>query len=608
MHLGSLYTFGESNPSHTLWELSRKTTDLVSRALSAQRCDPPSVFSNFGAQGATDQLTQEIDELARRLNGQDQNIVSLASRLEQLVDVFNIFDLDASGYIEAHELQQLGEARRSLGQKSGSWTAKRNAKLVNKLDKNGDQKIRASEFSQYFENTLPKDKALFDVAMIQFTDVAKACRKIAIEKIAIEKQRAADSHSVSKVSSLEKAKLAAAQAVAAEAFFEYTPADAKHVQLMQQKRLNKCWCRWVAFRFWRSRILSAGDMAYQFFDINLLMDGFRFLRRNTARVLQNSKLAVSRWQGAEFWRHFCKWRVWCDQKMSQSANEFTAAVWSEGSLAVMWWSAWRERYIKLASQKRLLLRSITCGFIRGLEMRGLRKWRSRTAQLLAERQLLKRVCHRFAGQRIADALRTWCEVYAYIEDAEECAGDALKQWTHKELGGAWRKWQAHVEEIHSMLHGACSLIRGPEKRVIRTWRLKGADQGTAARQEGVSLKHWLQQELLAALVKWRAVVHEIHQMKRTLLSLLSGLLARSLRHWREEALELKTVAVVAGGALVHWQNRELFAALARWRAAVHVIHQMKRAANGFVRVLEVRALRKLQEEALEMKTVGAVAA
>ena len=39
-----------------------------------------------------------------------------------LHQLFGGFDLDNSGFIERHELQQLGEVRRQLGQKSGSWT------------------------------------------------------------------------------------------------------------------------------------------------------------------------------------------------------------------------------------------------------------------------------------------------------------------------------------------------------------------------------------------------------------------------------------------------------------------------------------------------------
>ena len=40
-----------------------------------------------------------------------------AERITQLLAVFAVFDLDASGTIEASELLQLGQMRRRLGQK-----------------------------------------------------------------------------------------------------------------------------------------------------------------------------------------------------------------------------------------------------------------------------------------------------------------------------------------------------------------------------------------------------------------------------------------------------------------------------------------------------------
>ena len=50
-----------------------------------------------------------------------------------LLAVFKLFDLDGNGTIESSEMMQLGEARRKLGQVSGTWDKAKNDKLMEKL-------------------------------------------------------------------------------------------------------------------------------------------------------------------------------------------------------------------------------------------------------------------------------------------------------------------------------------------------------------------------------------------------------------------------------------------------------------------------------------------
>eukprot|EP00656_Telonema_subtile_P041217 TRINITY_DN4634_c0_g1_i2.p1 TRINITY_DN4634_c0_g1~~TRINITY_DN4634_c0_g1_i2.p1 ORF type:complete len:476 (+),score=126.26 TRINITY_DN4634_c0_g1_i2:391-1818(+) len=105
--------------------------------------------------------------------------------------VFEEFDLDDCGVIEAAELMQLGKARRALGQKQSDWTEEKNAKLVRKMDANGDGEIDVSEFVHHFGASLPKDSQEFAAVIDQFMEVAKACRarKVQIRSEVHTKQR-----------------------------------------------------------------------------------------------------------------------------------------------------------------------------------------------------------------------------------------------------------------------------------------------------------------------------------------------------------------------------------------------------------------------------------
>lgn len=97
-------------------------------------------------------------------------------RRKKLLDVFGVFDFDSSNQIEVKELLELGKARRSLGQKSRDWTEAKNARMMKKMDTDGDGDVSSTEFSVYFEAALTQDPAEFDNTIAQFTAVAQACR------------------------------------------------------------------------------------------------------------------------------------------------------------------------------------------------------------------------------------------------------------------------------------------------------------------------------------------------------------------------------------------------------------------------------------------------
>ena len=97
-------------------------------------------------------------------------------RQQQLVAVFQEFDLDGSGVIEAGELLQLGQMRRRLGQKGGEWSEAKNNRLIRRMDANGDGEISQDEFSTHFERALPREAREFETTVRQFMEVAKACR------------------------------------------------------------------------------------------------------------------------------------------------------------------------------------------------------------------------------------------------------------------------------------------------------------------------------------------------------------------------------------------------------------------------------------------------
>lgn len=88
--------------------------------------------------------------------------------------VFQAFDLDNSGYVEAEELQLLGQQRKTLGQKERVWTQERNAKLIAKMDISRDGLIDQEEFLVHFLEALEfENDEVFSQTMEDFLECAK---------------------------------------------------------------------------------------------------------------------------------------------------------------------------------------------------------------------------------------------------------------------------------------------------------------------------------------------------------------------------------------------------------------------------------------------------
>ena len=81
-------------------------------------------------------------------------------RRGQLAAVFALFDLDGSGSIESSELLELGKARRSLGQKSSSWSGAKNLRMMQRMDTDGDGTVCETEFIKHFARMLSEVMSL----------------------------------------------------------------------------------------------------------------------------------------------------------------------------------------------------------------------------------------------------------------------------------------------------------------------------------------------------------------------------------------------------------------------------------------------------------------
>ena len=123
-------------------------------------------------------VVEQFHEVAKhcRQKKQENRLALVEERRQQLVEVFKVFDLDKSGVIESSELLELGQMRRKLGQKSGEWNEEKNARLIKKMDANGDGKIQESEFAQFFEEALTQERKEFNSIVNQFESVAESCR------------------------------------------------------------------------------------------------------------------------------------------------------------------------------------------------------------------------------------------------------------------------------------------------------------------------------------------------------------------------------------------------------------------------------------------------
>ena len=99
------------------------------------------------------------------------------TRRNRLIQVFRQFDLDQSGFIAPSELLKLGKARRSLGQKGGSWTREKNDALIAKMDLNRDGLISEYEFARHFMSAFEAylDPEVFNSTCADLMEVASAC-------------------------------------------------------------------------------------------------------------------------------------------------------------------------------------------------------------------------------------------------------------------------------------------------------------------------------------------------------------------------------------------------------------------------------------------------
>ena len=99
-------------------------------------------------------------------------------RQESLWAVFHLFDLDDNSTIESSEMMQLGEARRKLGQVSGTWDKAKNAQLMEKLGGGRSGQVSGEMFVEHFELALRVLKGEdFDRTIKEFRAVARACQE-----------------------------------------------------------------------------------------------------------------------------------------------------------------------------------------------------------------------------------------------------------------------------------------------------------------------------------------------------------------------------------------------------------------------------------------------
>jgi len=150
----------------------------------------------FKAREDAMKVRSEVSPPQERARAPQASPTKSVDREALLGRVFDEFDLDGAGTIEANELLLLGKARRKLGQKSGEWTPEQNKRMMAKLDKDGDGECDRSEFVKYFGSALPYDPAAFKEAIGQFMEVATDVRgkKQRGEKISVSPQRSRPSY------------------------------------------------------------------------------------------------------------------------------------------------------------------------------------------------------------------------------------------------------------------------------------------------------------------------------------------------------------------------------------------------------------------------------
>jgi len=105
------------------------------------------------------------------------NPMEVKRREAKLRAVFNQFDIDGGGWIEASELLALGKARRLAGHKHTVWNTVKNNTMINHMDTNHDGKADVDEFVKYFQERLPSERDVFDETMEQFMEAASIARE-----------------------------------------------------------------------------------------------------------------------------------------------------------------------------------------------------------------------------------------------------------------------------------------------------------------------------------------------------------------------------------------------------------------------------------------------
>jgi len=128
-----------------------------------------------GSPGRTSRASGELSSPMNVSAGSpNKNMTKKEQREASLKEVFRMFDLDGEGTVDAKELQALGQARRSTGQKAGTWTPEQNARLLKSMDTDGDGTIDEGEFCTFFAAKLPSDPDTFNTTIEQFKEVAKS--------------------------------------------------------------------------------------------------------------------------------------------------------------------------------------------------------------------------------------------------------------------------------------------------------------------------------------------------------------------------------------------------------------------------------------------------
>eukprot|EP00658_Telonema_sp_P-2_P053533 TRINITY_DN4209_c0_g2_i2.p1 TRINITY_DN4209_c0_g2~~TRINITY_DN4209_c0_g2_i2.p1 ORF type:complete len:528 (-),score=129.65 TRINITY_DN4209_c0_g2_i2:53-1636(-) len=103
---------------------------------------------------------------------QKKEAAEQARREAALRKVYQEFDLDGGGDVGDDELLVLGQTRRKLGQKSGSWTKGMNDSLMAKIGTDKEGNLPMSNFVKHFNDSLPGDSKEFDGVIEQFMDLS----------------------------------------------------------------------------------------------------------------------------------------------------------------------------------------------------------------------------------------------------------------------------------------------------------------------------------------------------------------------------------------------------------------------------------------------------